>query len=112
MSHRSQGRRSHPLPTEAELQSVIADLAKWLGYRLQYHTYDSRRSAMGFPDLVLVGRGRVLFVEVKSDTGQLTKQQIEWYAGLLDNGAEAYIWRPEDWKNGTVEKELKRGNER
>lgn len=94
--------------TEAELQSAISEMAAWLGYRLRYHTFDSRLSAKGFPDLVLVGRGRVLFVEVKSEKGHLRPDQMEWYAGLLNNGAEAYVWRPEDWKNGTVEKELRR----
>ena len=93
--------------TEAELQSAVIEMAQWLGYRLQYHTFDSRRSNEGFPDLVLVGRGRVLFVELKSEKGQLSPSQLDWYAGLLDIGAEVYVWRPKDWLDGTVEKELK-----
>lgn len=86
-------------------------MAQWLGYRLQYHTHDSRHSAAGFPDLVLVGRGRLLFIEVKSATGKLTTPQLAWYAGLLDVGAEAYVWRPADWKSGTIERILKNADE-
>jgi len=93
--------------TEAELQSAIVELAAWLGYRLAYHTYDSRRSAEGFPDLVIVGHKRVLFIEVKSATGNLTPKQAHWYAGLIEAGAEAFVFRPEDWTSGKIEKELK-----
>ena len=97
--------------TEAELQSAIVELAGWLGYRLIYHTHDSRHSAAGFPDLVLVGRGRLIFAEVKSAKGELSPQQLAWFAGLLDVGAEAYVWRPVDWKSGTIERNLKHEDE-
>jgi hypothetical protein len=93
--------------TEAELQAAVIEMAAWFGYRLVYHTHDSRRSAEGFPDLVIVGKGRVLFIELKSASGNLTPAQATWYAGLVEAGAEVFVWRPEDWKNGTIEKELK-----
>ena len=48
----------------------VVDLARTLGWRV-YHTYDSRRSQPGFPDLVLV-RERILFLELKSETGKLS----------------------------------------
>jgi VRR-NUC domain len=92
---------------EAELQEAIVEMARWLGFKLIYHTKYSIQSAAGFPDLVLVGRGRLIFAEVKSDTGKLTPSQLAWYAGLLDVGAEAYVWRPADWKSGTIERSLK-----
>ena len=40
---------------EAELQRNVLSLAAMTGW-LAYHTYDSRRSQAGFPDLVLVRR--------------------------------------------------------
>ena len=43
-----------------------------------YHTHDSRRSAKGFPDLVLAKNGVVLIVELKTDTGVATPDQVAW----------------------------------
>ena len=95
--------------TEAELQSAIVEMANWLGFKLAYHTHDSTHSAAGFPDLVLVSTRarRVLFVEVKSEKGKLSDDQVRWYAGLNAAGAEVFVWRPSDWKNGAVEKGLR-----
>ena len=42
--------------TEAQLQEMVVARSKALGW-LVYHTYDSRRSASGFPDLVLARDG-------------------------------------------------------
>lgn len=87
---------------EAGFQQAIIVMAKYLGWKV-YHTYDSRRSDPGFPDLVLV-RGRVLYREVKSDTGRLTKEQKEWIDLLRIAGQDVDVWRPADWN--TIEKEL------
>lgn len=40
-------------PLESEAQQTILDLAGWRRW-WAYHTFDSRRSQGGFPDLVLV----------------------------------------------------------
>lgn len=72
---------------------------------LTYHTYDSRRSAAGFPDCVFVraarrGRtGRVIFAELKSATGKLAAAQQRWLDLLAHSvpGVEAYCWRPADF---------------
>ena len=72
--------------TEKELQSAVIDIATRLGFS-HYHTHDSRRSAKGFPDLVLAsderqtdeqGFNRVLFVELKAENGRLTDEQMKW----------------------------------
>jgi VRR-NUC domain len=81
--------------TEAELQDAVVDLAKLRGWLL-YHTHDSRRSAGGFPDLVLV-RGRVIFAELKSERGRVEALQRLWLHRLEAAGAECYLWRPSDW---------------
>jgi hypothetical protein len=44
---------------------------------------------------------------VKSEKGKLSDDQLKWYAGLIQAGAEAFVWRPADWKNGTIEKGLR-----
>lgn len=81
--------------TEAQWQATVIDAAKALGW-LCMHPYDSRRSEPGYPDLTLV-RDRVVFVELKSETGRLTPQQHAWIGALNVAGAEVYVWRPADF---------------
>ena len=82
--------------TEAELLSTIRDACRWGGL-LTFHAFDSRRSEPGFPDLVLVGSGGILWRELKSDRGRLTADQRTWLDRLQDAGADAAVWRPSDW---------------
>lgn len=87
-----------PVPgglTETQYQQRITDTCDRLRLRW-YHTHDSRRSPSGFPDLVIVG-ARTIFVELKSDTGRVTKAQGEWLRDLAASGQETYVWRPKDW---------------
>jgi hypothetical protein len=81
---------------EREFMGLVKQQAWLLGWRLQYHTHDSRRSDRGFPDLVLVREPRVLFIEVKKESGHITGEQHEWLEGLQKSGMEAYLWRPSD----------------
>lgn len=90
--------------TERQFQSQIIMVAKQSGWEV-YHTYDSRRSAPGFPDLVLV-RDRVLFRELKTDTGRVSKAQANWGNALTAAGADFKVWRPRDLKS--IIKELTR----
>lgn len=86
-----------PALTERQWQDRVVDLARWHGWRT-YHTHDSRRSAAGFPDLVLVRGGRLLFVELKSSSGRVTPAQRVWLADLSAcPGVEVHLWRPADW---------------
>lgn len=83
---------------EEEFQTQVIQLARLRGWRV-YHTHDSRHSAAGFPDLVLVRErdGRLLFAELKSNTGRLTLDQRSWLAALRACGVPAFVWTPEDW---------------
>lgn len=87
--------------TESAFQNTVLELAKIHGW-LCYHTYNSRRSVPGFPDLVLAKGGLVLMVECKTDTGTISNDQIAW---LLS--AQGVIWRPKHWD--VIEKSLKDG---
>ena len=52
-----------PAPTEKQFQQSVVEVARTLKWRV-YHTHDSRRSAAGFPDLVLTRGGhRILLTE-------------------------------------------------
>lgn len=97
--------------TEKELQTAVIEMARFMGWR-HYHTYDSRRSPEGFPDLVLVRRGRLIFAELKSERGRLTVHQKIWLEELKEveknsNGVvEVKVWWFEDWRSGRIEEEL------
>lgn len=82
--------------TEEQWQSQVLQLARLLKYRC-YHTHDSRRSEPGFPDLVMVRGKRVIFAELKRETGRLTPSQHAWLRSLSEAGQEAYVWRPSDF---------------
>jgi len=91
---------------EKALQAKVIDLATRAGW-LVYHTYDSRRSEPGFPDLVLVHPTRgVLWRELKKHTGKPTADQRKWLERLELAGEDVGIWRPMDWLTYRVHKEL------
>ncbi len=84
--------------SERDFQAQILDLARLAGWRA-YHTFDSRRSQKGFPDLCLVRPPVVLFVELKSEDGKLRPEQREWLEALSRcEGVEARLWRPPDFE--------------
>lgn len=83
--------------SEKQFREQVIDLARWLGWRL-YFTWQSIHSPAGFPDLVLVRRGRLIFVELKSEKGRLTPEQALWLKELKQiPGIEVYTWRPGDF---------------
>lgn len=87
---------------DALLRQILT-LARLCGY-LGYHTHDSRRSAPGYPDLCLVGHGRLIFSEVKTGSSRLTLDQAAWLEALqqVTGPPEIYVWRPEDWESITA----------
>jgi hypothetical protein len=91
--------------TEKEFMAAVLELARVSGWRA-YHTHDSRRSEPGFPDLVMVRDGSLLFVELKVDRGVLSPAQREWVDALRGAGADVRIWWPSDWAQ--IEKTLAR----
>lgn len=89
--------------TETGFQQKITDRAEALGWMV-YHTYDSRRSNAGFPDLVLARDGVVVFIEVKSAKGRISEDQARWAKALGEGYCEGvageycyFLWRPSDW---------------
>jgi hypothetical protein len=84
--------------SEKEWQAQIIELAELYGWFV-YHTYDSRRSAAGWPDLVLARptTGELIYVELKTDKGRVTKAQQTWLRILQDCNQETHVWRPRDF---------------
>ena len=106
--------------SEAQLQSAIIELAHNLGYKKVAHfrpalmkihgalTYRTPVAAdgKGFPDLNIVGKGRVIYIECKSEKGKQSPEQLEWAQEIRASSAEYYLFRPSDWLNDSVEKAL------
>lgn len=95
--------------TEAQFQQAVIELAQLNGWRVAHfrtakvgNSYQTPVSAdgAGFPDLVLVHskRQRIWFVELKSETGRLSKPQRAWMDALEASGALTGVWRPSDWR--------------
>lgn len=83
------------IPEQSVLSAVRlhARLNGWL----VYHTHDSRHSEPGFPDIVATNGEQILFAELKSATGKLTKDQDTWLNLLTHTGiVDVHLWRPED----------------
>ena len=78
--------------TEKDFQAKVIQAAKLFGWHV-YHTFYSHRSEPGFPDLVLV-KDRVMYRELKTETGKLTIHQKAWAESLHRGGADYSVWRP------------------
>ena len=91
--------------SESRFQSNVIALAKLCGWR-HYHTWNSRRSEPGFPDLCMVRGERLVFAELKRAGEKPTAEQEAWLGELRRvPGVEALLWRPEDWP--AIEKTLR-----
>lgn len=77
--------------------AAVTNLAKHLGW-MTYHPFWSVRSTPGFPDLTLVKPPRIIFAELKTETGRLTSSQCQWIETLQHcDGVRVFVWRPSDW---------------
>ena len=99
---------SHPAETEKDFQNAVVETAKVFGWEGIYHTFDSQRSEWGFVDLILCRPPRLLVVELKSLRGVLTGEQADCLEMFMACGVETWVFWPEDWDSGLIEKVLKR----
>ena len=81
--------------SERHFTDAVVDLAKMTG-RLVHHDRMKQnvQGHPGFVDLVIAGRGRVLFWELKMPKGKLTQEQMNWLSRLPG----ARILYPSDWE--------------
>lgn len=63
---------------EADIQRGITDLLRQLGF-LVYHTWISKNSTPGYPDIVAVrSDGKMIAVECKGPRGRVSFEQVIW----------------------------------
>lgn len=92
--------------TESELLAEVLGICEE-NKILAFHSGDPRRDyGRGFPDLVLCGRYRVLFCELKANGGTLRPEQTEWRYRLVANGAGWVCWTPRHLDSGVIESTL------
>lgn len=95
-------------PNEADFQAVIVETARLSGWRVAHfcaaRTKDGSwktpvtADGAGWPDLCMVRPPRIIFAELKSETGHLRPSQTEWLDVLrLLPQVEVFLWRPSDW---------------
>lgn len=81
------------LTSERTLLQQVRDLARMLGW-MTYHPHLSKWSERGWPDVVLCKPPRILFLELKSETGRVSAEQTQWLDALRACGLDARIVRP------------------
>jgi hypothetical protein len=81
--------------TEKDFRQQVIDLAHLLGWRC-YFTWNSIHSPAGFPDLVMLRRGRQVVAELKTSRRLPTAAQQAWLEEFRAAGVETFVWRPED----------------
>jgi hypothetical protein len=93
--------------TEAELQEAVRRMCAQLGL-YYYHPHDSRRSAAGWPDSVIISQRtrRMIFREIKTERGILTSEQKRVGYLLTAAGEDWAVWRTHDLKDGSIAAEL------
>jgi hypothetical protein len=89
---------------EAAFKNSVIDIATRYGWfvhhdlpamnrRGQWATHIQGNS--GFPDLVLLSpKGVLVFAELKTDIGRLSKQQEQWLDRLDLSACLVQVWRP------------------
>lgn len=105
---------------EAELQANILEFCQYLPSVLVYHALPARvgkegkerwvtatAGNTGFPDLVIAAPNGLIFRELKTERGRVSKEQQQWIDTLQASGHDAGVWRPADWPSRII-KEIKR----
>ena len=91
--------------SEDELLSRVMDLLALYGF-LAHHARNSKAGVtqgdVGFPDILAVGHGHILAIELKRELGKATAAQWTWLTRLDIAGAEAYVFKPSHYLSGRI----------
>lgn len=92
--------------SEATFQQQVVELAHMLGWKHLHvrrsigkgSRWVTATNVTGWVDLTLwhERQQRVLFAELKTDVGKLSKEQVEVIESLSAAGQEVFVWRPKD----------------
>jgi hypothetical protein len=91
--------------SEADFQTAVVQLATTCGFMVN-HTRRARvrggrvatpTSVDGWPDLEILGHGRIIYVECKAERGTLSAAQRHVLDELERAGLDVRVWRPRDW---------------
>ena len=106
--------------SERDFMKAVIEMATLFGWRTWHDSATNaprqcwhcgrgtvlKRNDPGWPDLVLVRRPRILFVELKAEGETPTVEQWAWLGELDACGQEAHVWTPADWP--AIERSLRR----
>ena len=81
--------------SEKEFQARVIVEAELQGWMI-YHTWSSRNSESGYPDLTMVRPPRVIVAELKREDKAATDAQRQWLDAFGQTPVETYLWRPSD----------------
>ncbi len=93
---------------ERDLSQLVFDAARkrrWLVAR--YPTFRATQTTPGFPDLVLLRKGRLIVAELKREREEPSEEQKDWLEGFREAGVDVRVWRPSDWLSGDIEEILR-----
>lgn len=97
------------LMTEKQLQSAVMDTLRKFGWRA-YHTFDSRRSGAGFPDIIAIRGDTGIAIELKRQKDKTKpermREQHAWLTAFDDAGFSTAMYRPSHWLDGTITRDL------
>ena len=98
-----------PEISEKDFQAQVIALAQLTGHKVAHFRPALTKTGewrtpvaadgAGFPDLVIVGCGKVIFAELKAEAGAPTDLQVDWLEQIRVAGGQAYLWKPSDWKD-------------
>jgi hypothetical protein len=90
-----------PDSLDAHVRRLMADLGLF-----GYHTRNSKWSAAGWPDWVIIGRGGILYRELKAEHGTVTPEQRHVGELVTRAGGNWAVWRPRHLLDGTIGRQL------
>src|SRR5512136_295471 len=91
---------------EDDTLGEIRQVAETIGY-LTFHVYDSRRCPPGFPDLWILGFGKLIVLELKAGRNTTSKDQDRWLAELRAAGVDARVYHVTEWRSRKLADELR-----
>lgn len=77
--------------TEDELQQGLTDALTYCGWRWHHvrrADWAQQMGHAGFPDIVAARDGRILFLELKTESGRIDPEQTRWLAEVQLEGGE------------------------